>query len=82
MRKPYVTFEKEVSEEDEKRIRKNLLKIRKGLDDLESMGYNMYLSPNNLSVCDGDTHKGINAVQDQSVVVANIFVTGIDGGDW
>ena len=40
----------------------------------------MYLTPNSLNVCDGDTHPNDQA--DQSVVVAAVTVYGIDGGDW
>lgn len=82
MSKHLIFIEKEVSEEEEKRIKSNLRKINNALIDLVDMGYNMYLSPNNLNVCDGETHTEIGANQDQSVIVASVFVRGIDAGDW
>lgn len=75
-----VFIEKELDEETEKKIKKNLIKIGNALHELRGMGYEMYLSPNMLNVCDGDTHP--NGHQDQSVVVASVFVSGIDAGDW
>lgn len=77
MSKAIISFEKEC---DEKRVAKNLRKIHSALEDLNSMGYNMYLSPSNLDVCDGPTH--IRAVANQDVVVASLHVQHIDGGDW
>jgi len=82
MSKNIIIIEKEIDEITEKRIKSNLIKINNALIDLVDMGYNMYLSPNSLNVCDGDTHNGVYAKQDQSVVVASISVKGIDAGDW
>lgn len=83
MRKNIISVEKDVDEATEKRIKSNLRKINNALMDLVDMGYNMYLSPNSLNVCDGDTHSmDRGAYADQSVVVASIYVRGIDGGDW
>lgn len=75
-----IFINKELSTEDEKRIKTNLRKIGNALHDLREMGYNMYLSPNHLSVCDGDVHP--DGEVDRSVEVATLTVYGIDGGDW
>ena len=80
MGKHLIMFDKEVSPKKEKRIKSNLRKINNALIDLVDMNYNMYLTPNSLNVCDGDTHPGSHA--DRDVVVASIYVRGIDGGDW
>ena len=78
--KNIITIEKDLSEEQEKRIKSNLRKIGNALQDLTEMGFEMYLSPNSFNVCDGDTHPNGNA--DHSVVVANLSVFNIDAGDW
>ena len=75
-----IFIQKELSDTDEKRIKKNLRKIGNALHDLKEMGYSQYLSPNSLNVCDGDTHPNDHA--DHSVVVASVTVYGIDAGDW
>jgi len=80
--KHIIHIEKELTKEDEKRIKTNLRKINNGLIDLKEMGYDMYLSPNSLNVCDGETHTGQNCNPDRDVVVASIYVTGVDAGDW
>ncbi len=82
MSKNIISIEKEIDDLTEKRIKSNLKKINIALKDLVDMGYNMYLAPNSLNVCDGETHKGNRCEADQSVVVASLFVSGIDAGDW
>ncbi|MGL4336352.1 MAG: hypothetical protein ACRCST_05605 [Turicibacter sp.] len=80
MGKNIIFIEKEIEYVIEKRIKSNLRKIGNALQDLEEMGYSMYLTPNSLNVCDGDTHPSTH--QDQSVVVASLTVFNIDAGDW
>jgi hypothetical protein len=82
MSKSIICIEKDIDKESEKRIKSNLRKINNALIDLVDMGYYMYLSPNSLNVCDGDTHVGGGEHRDYSVVVANLTVFGIDAGDW
>lgn len=82
MSRATIFIEKEVSQNDEKRIKKNLRKVRTAIDDLADMGYTMYLAPNSLNVCDGDTHKGKSAEADRGVVVASVYLEHIDAGDW
>ena len=82
MGKNIIIFEKELSQEDEKKIKSNLRKIANSIDAIKEMGFNLYLSPNTLNVCDGDTHVGLHATPDRDVVVASMSVYGIDAGDW
>jgi hypothetical protein len=82
MTKSIISIEKDIDESTEKRIKSNLRKINNALTDLVDMGYNIYLSPNSLNVCDGDTHVGGGNHRDYSVVVANLTVMGVDAGDW
>ena len=82
MKKHIITFDKEIDETKEKRIRTNLKKINNGMLDLTAMGYTLYLSPGSLNVCDGETHTGNDAHPDRDVIVASISLTGIDAGDW
>lgn len=76
-----IFIEKQIPLEVENRIKKNLRKINNSLIDLTEMGYTMYLTPNNLHVCDGMSHNE-KAEADQSVIVASILVFNIDAGDW
>lgn len=84
MNKPNIAIEKDISPDDEKRIKRNLKKIYSAIEDLNKMNYNLYLSANYLNVCDGETHYGSGAFPDQSVVVASLAkgYLKIDGGDW
>lgn len=82
MARHLIFIEKELSIGDEKRIKSNLRKINNSLRDLVSMGYDMYLTPNSLNVCDEDTHIGLSCSRNDNSVVASIGVTGIDAGDW
>lgn len=80
--KHLIFIEKEISIEREKRIKSNLRKINNALIDLVDMGYDMYLAPNMLNVCDEETHTGKNCERNDNSVVASISVRGIDAGDW
>lgn len=84
MNKPNITIEKDISLDDEKRIKKNLKKIYSAIEDLNEMNYNLYLSADSLNICDGETHYGSCAFPDQSVVVASLAkgYLKIDSGDW
>ena len=57
--------------------------IVKANNRIIKLGYTSYLAAHgSWNVVDGATHAGKNADSDQSVVVANFSIDGIDAGDW
>ena len=82
MKKHIISIEKDIPQEIEKRIKSNLRKINNSLIDLVDMGYDIYLAPNMLNVCDEETHTGRYLDRNYNCVVASCFVRGIDAGDW
>lgn len=79
----YCTIEKEVDEATEKEIKSIARAIVKANNRIIKLGYSSYLSAHGgWNIVDGDTHKGLGAHPDHSVVVANFSIDKIDAGDW
>lgn len=84
MIKPQVIFEKDISLDNEKQIKKNLNKIYSAIRDINEMNYSVYITPDSINICDGDTHHGNGTLPDETVVVASLAKAylRLDCGDW
>lgn len=75
-----------IREEDEKKIKSALNRIKKAIDEINDMGYQMYMAEHgsfnvmNVEGAGGYAKNSLDFTHD--MVVANVTVSGIDGGAW
>ena len=74
-----------IKESDEKKILSSLNRIKKALDEITALGYEVYMAEHgsfnvmNVEGAGGYKHQ---LDFDYDMVVASITVSGIDGGAW
>ena len=75
-----------IREEDEKKIKSALNRIKKAIEEINDMGYQMYMAEHgsfNVMNVEGAGGYGKNSLDfTHDMVVANVTVSGIDGGAW
>jgi len=74
-----------IKQSDEKKLLSSLNRIKKAVDDINKLGYEVFMAEhgsfNVMNVKGSGGYKN-NLDYDTSMVVANIRVDGIDGGAW